>query len=196
MLQLSEKMIAMFHYWCGWRKFGEFKSLKRKYWQQLQNGMGEGNKGDFSIPCHTLFIIFVLKHDVKMIKWWPLPILNIAAEVFFPWVLHCFDLDKNSWITIWFIHSTNNLSRAYYVPAIKWRKKKQMSSLPSRSPCVRYESEMVEIWHKIFKKTKRGNGGQWTCTDAVEEGCCCYWISKQRSFHADRNGLLLGQNRV
>lgn len=71
---------------------------------------------------------------------------------------------------IWFIHSTNNLSRAYYVPAIKWRKKKQTSSLPSRSPCVRYESEMIEIWHKIFKKTKRGNGGQWTCTDAVEVG--------------------------
>lgn len=46
------------------KKCGELKELKRNYRQWHENGMREGNKGDFNVICNTVFLLYI-----KKVRW-------------------------------------------------------------------------------------------------------------------------------
>ena len=126
-------MIELLYHSFRWRKFRELKEWKRKYCQW--HGVGGGEKGNFKMIWNTISFIYIkkkLSNDKRIDNICQLWLLVDKYFLHYPSIL----VRKELFFIIWFIHSTNNLLRAYYVLAIKWRKKTEVIPALLAGICV------------------------------------------------------------
>lgn len=85
------KMIWKFHCLFGWRKFGEFKELKRKFWKWQENRMGREQRRLYLFYTYNKRMTFANSQCRYMSISCSVPLYLFTQEIFINDLIHSFN---------------------------------------------------------------------------------------------------------